>query len=261
VLFDGGFSVSNNEFNAVTIPSPPNYVDVSLGTHVLTFVDPANPAVPATTDSFGFTNPAVTAIGTFNGLDVTVLDLNGNVLASASIPPVDPGVGRPASVTSFNVAGIHQVRFTNVPHVPFQGIAPFDDVTFGALTAVPRIVTVTAPVPTATETGLTPGSFTLTRTGSTAQALTVFFTVGGGATAGVDYVTLPGSVVIPAGQTSSSLTLTPIDDGLVEGAETVIVTLSANTAYVVGSPSAATVTITDDDTPPGRARTPARWAA
>ncbi len=108
-------------------------------------------------------------------------------------------------------------------------------------------VTVTANDPTATEAGPTTGQFTVTRTGSTTSALTVYFAVSGTATSGSDYNSIGTSVTIPAGSASATITVTPINDTLVESDETVIVTLSANSAYTIGTPSSATVTITSDD--------------
>ena len=90
----------------------------------------------------------------------------------------------------------------------------------------------------------------VSRTGSTAAALTVNYTVGGTATAGADYTALSGNVVIPAGSASATITVTPVDDTVSEGDETVVVTLSSSASYNVGSPSAATVTIADDDAAP-----------
>jgi hypothetical protein len=43
------------------------------------------------------------------------------------------------------------------------------------------------------------------------------------------------------------VTITPIDDALVEGSETVVLTISPSTRYVVGVPGTATVTIADND--------------
>jgi Calx-beta domain-containing protein len=92
------------------------------------------------------------------------------------------------------------------------------------------------------------GTFTVTRTGSTTAALTVFYTVSGTATNGTDYTTLPGSVTISAGQSSATITVSPIDDPTAEpGGETVIVTLVGASNYSVGTPSAATATIADND--------------
>ena len=64
--------------------------------------------------------------------------------------------------------------------------------------------------------------FTFTRTtdGNPAAALTIFYTIGGTATNGNDYTATGSVVVIPANQTSATVTITPFADNLVEGAET-----------------------------------------
>jgi Calx-beta domain len=107
-------------------------------------------------------------------------------------------------------------------------------------------VTITATDPNAAEPSDS-GTFTVARTGSTTAALTVFYTPSGTATNGTDYAALSGSMTIPAGAASAVLTVAPIDDTAHEGAETVIVTLSTNAFYTVGTPDSATVTIADND--------------
>jgi hypothetical protein len=110
-------------------------------------------------------------------------------------------------------------------------------------------VTIVATDANAAEAGLDGGVFTVTRTGSTATALTVNYTVGGTASNGVDYQTIPTSVVIPTSASTATITVTPIDDSVNEGDETVVMTLSASASYSVGSPGTATVTIADNDAP------------
>ncbi len=103
--------------------------------------------------------------------------------------------------------------------------------------------------PTAAE-GVKTAAFTLTRTGSTATALTVNLAYSGTATAGPDYTPLPASVSIPAGQSTATLTLTPVQDTAVEGRETAVVTVSTNASYVVDpNATSTTLTIIDDDVP------------
>ena len=111
------------------------------------------------------------------------------------------------------------------------------------------VITVTATDATAGEpgSGQGTGTFTFSRTGSTAAALTVNFTVGGTATSGSDYTAIGTSCGFTAGSATATETVSVLDDNLVEGNETVVVTLAAGTGYTVGSPSAATVTISDDD--------------
>jgi len=109
-------------------------------------------------------------------------------------------------------------------------------------------VAVTATDAAAGEAGPNTGTFTFSRSGGgTSSALPVSYTAGGTAVSGSDFTALSGTVTIPAGQATASVTVTPVDDSAVEGSETVVVTLTAGGGYQVGSPSSATVTIADDD--------------
>src|ERR1041385_2163389 len=101
----------------------------------------------------------------------------------------------------------------------------------------------------AAETGPTNAIFTVSRTGSTAAAVTVNYTIGGTASNGVDYLALSGSVVIPALSSSATITVTPINDALAEPTETIILTLVPAPGFVIGIGN-ATATILDNDAPP-----------
>ncbi len=98
---------------------------------------------------------------------------------------------------------------------------------------------------TVVEGATTATRFYLSRTGSTAAALTVNYTLGGTATGGADYTGPTGSIVIPAGQLGVLLPLTITDDAAVEGTETVVLTLAAG-GFGKGPP--ATLYITDNET-------------
>jgi len=63
--------------------------------------------------------------------------------------------------------------------------------------------------------------------------LTVHYTLGGAATEGTDYDALSGSAVIADGKEDKTVTITPVDDALAEGVESVELTVSANPAYSV----------------------------
>ncbi|HPY41112.1 MAG TPA: Calx-beta domain-containing protein, partial [Thiolinea sp.] len=63
------------------------------------------------------------------------------------------------------------------------------------------------------------------------KALTVYLQTSGSATAGVDYQSLGSSVVIPAGQTTTKLSLNLLDDALQEQNETLKVSLQTNPNY------------------------------
>lgn len=114
-------------------------------------------------------------------------------------------------------------------------------------TPVLPTVTIAATDASAAEAGRDPAVFTVTRTGATTQALTVGYTVSGTATSGNDYTALSGSVTIPLGALSATVTLTPIDDALVEPSESIVLTLSANAAYSLGAPTSAMAAISDND--------------
>jgi PKD repeat protein len=103
----------------------------------------------------------------------------------------------------------------------------------------PSTVTVVASQSLATS--LTPGVFTLTRTGSTGSQLTIYYSLGGTAVNGVNYQKLSGSVVFPAGSSTTTVVIQP--EGLLTVLRTVVLTLSPNSNYDVGSPGSATVTI------------------
>jgi gliding motility-associated-like protein len=64
--------------------------------------------------------------------------------------------------------------------------------------------------------------------GPTPSDRIVPFTIGGTATNGVDYQTIPTSVTIPAGQSMTTLSIIPFMDGIPEGVETVILTVQTS---------------------------------
>ena len=100
---------------------------------------------------------------------------------------------------------------------------------------------------TAAEPGTDPGEFTFTRFGTTNTDVQVFFTISGTAINGVDYVAISNSIIIPAGSLFATLPIIVIDDTLVEGPETVTLTLQPDPAYYLDTPSSATVIINDDE--------------
>src|SRR6185503_10873755 len=87
------------------------------------------------------------------------------------------------------------------------------------------------------------------RVGSLAANLVVDYSVSGTAVMGDDYAALPGSITIPAGRTSALITVTPVDDALVEGDETITISLTSSPAYNVSDPATATVTLIDSEIP------------
>lgn len=97
--------------------------------------------------------------------------------------------------------------------------------------------------------------YTFTRTDTTGN-VTVNFNVAGSATHTLDYTAAGaasfngsnGTVTIADGFASATVTLSEVNDTLVEGDENVTLTLVSATGYGIGSPSSATGAIVDNDT-------------
>jgi hypothetical protein len=115
---------------------------------------------------------------------------------------------------------------------------------FSAIHAELQFVTVQPTSPLATEPGGNPGSFTLSRAGDTNASLTIPFSLGGTATNGVDYSTIPLAVTLAAGQVSSNIAVTPINEPSATGYKTVILSLPRHgTNFIVASLDRAVVYI------------------
>jgi len=92
--------------------------------------------------------------------------------------------------------------------------------------------------------------FQVTRRGLITPALSVNLSYSGTATLGADYAA-PGTASIGSGVATATINITPIDDELYEGIETVNVSVATGTGYNIGAPSNASAVIIDDDYPNG----------
>jgi len=86
-----------------------------------------------------------------------------------------------------------------------------------------------------------------TRTGSSSDWLTVYYTTGGTAVAGVNYTAVSGSVSFPPGQSSVGVDFNTIDDQRITPDMALIISLKAGGGYTITSPSQCTLTIKDAD--------------
>jgi CSLREA domain-containing protein len=94
-------------------------------------------------------------------------------------------------------------------------------------------------------------ALTVQRTGGAASGVTVqFATANGSATAGQDYATTTGTLTFGAGESSKTIVVSILADGLVEPDETFTVVLSNPIGGTLGTPATATVTISDTTPPP-----------
>ncbi len=81
------------------------------------------------------------------------------------------------------------------------------------------------------------------------STMTVNYAVTGGtATATSDYVLASGTSTIAAGSTTTSISIQLVDDSVIDGSETVILTLTNAIGGLLGSTTTFTLTITDNDT-------------
>jgi len=100
-------------------------------------------------------------------------------------------------------------------------------------------------------------AFTVGRVGDTSAQVVITLAWSGTATFGTDY-TVSGtglsadgkSLTLLAGVSSAVVTVTPVDDTLVEPTEGVVLAVLAGTGYVLGSQTTATGTIADNDVAP-----------
>ena len=112
----------------------------------------------------------------------------------------------------------------------------------------PTMPEVTIAAGTSPVTEGTAAEFTLTRTGDTAAALTVMVTVS--ETESTISGTPPTTVDFAADSATATLSVATENDSTDEPDSMVTAAIGAGTGYTAGTPSSATVTVTDDDEPP-----------
>lgn len=151
------------------------------------------------------------------------------------------GVWVPLLTTNFNAGtnGSLRIRTTGT-----TGYVIADAARWLSSTALPE-VRVVASDPIATETGK-PARVTFVRTlEDTNSALTLQYQLGGTASNGVDFVTLPGTLVLPAGAIATGLVVTAISNPVPQTDRLLTLTLLPGINYAVGVFSNATVRVLD----------------
>ncbi|WP_193211413.1 Ig-like domain-containing protein [Luteolibacter marinus] len=129
----------------------------------------------------------------------------------------------------------------------FQAIdLRFVAIPFDLADASPPLVTVEASDPAGGEFGDDlEVAFTVSRGGSLAAPLHVAYVTGGSAIAGIDYVSLPGFIEIPAGSSSARIAASILPDQTLEGPESITLSLIDGDLYDLGAPREAVATIDD----------------
>ena len=187
-----------------------------------------NSGVPAGQETIGVQIAAGTdyAVGTSSFLTGTIFD--------GSLPVGDPTLPTVSLVAS--PAAVLEDGSENLVY-SFTRTGPTDQ---------PLTVTFTGARPAGNQPSVaTGGDFQQVPTGNGNSIY--LFESGGQFTSGSFSFGAGGTIVIPAGQSSATLTLNPAADTTVENDESIVMTLSSNAAYNVGTPGGVTTTILNDD--------------
>jgi hypothetical protein len=190
--------------------------------------------------------------------NISVLMNNGN---GTFAPKVDYSTGTfPVSgvVADFNLDGRPDLAvgnvsdntvgvFLNIPPATAQSTLQLDSLSYTVSEAAGHATI------TVIRTGDISGTATVQYATSDLAGLTNCNVNGGNASARCDYTAVGGTLSFAAGESSKIITIPLINDVFVEGPEVLRVTLSNPTGAVFGTPSTATLTLTDNDTTTGAA--------
>jgi hypothetical protein len=186
------------------------------------------------------------------------LDSGGTAVPDRDYVPFPSSITIPAGVREVTVpftsirneivTGLLTVELSVVPDTGYVTTSPtasffLDDAENPGL----QTVSVTALIDTASEEGPIPGRVRFTRTGPTAEPLTVQYILGGDAPPS-RFPELTGSLVIPAGSEFADLDVLPLDDGIPQLTQTLTITVDDTAAHIPGEPATASVRILDNDT-------------
>ncbi len=131
---------------------------------------------------------------------------------------------------------------TAAANISFRGVA------LTPINTPPTTPTVTLSVSTnsASEAARTVVTLTATASSAVATAQTVTVAISGTGVTPSDYTLSSTTITIAAGQTTGTATFTVVDDGVAEGPETAIITLTTPSAGItLGAPSSGNVAVAD----------------
>ncbi len=244
VLINSTSTFTINAAGSSTVPTvsvavnPTSVAEDGATNLVYTFSRTGETTAPLT---INYTTTGTATAGTdFTGTSATVVIPAG---ASSAMVTVDPTAdttseGNETVVLTISAnTGVYEINST--AGLATGTIADDDS-------ALPTVSVAVSPS-SVLEDGTANLVYTFTRTGATSAPLTINYTTGGTATAGTDFTGTATSVVIPAGSATAMVTVDPTADTDNESDETVVVTITANSAaYNLGT-AVATGTITNDD--------------
>lgn len=226
--------------------SPPPSVSIAVSPASVS-EDGATNLTYTVTRSLNLTSPTtvnITTTGTatsgtdYTGGVATVVIPAGATTATITINPNVDGTVEPDETVTLTVAA--GTGYTVGAPAGATGTILNDD--------VPSVTVSVSPAAVA-EDGAPNLIYTFTLNQAAFSTTSINYTIGGTAANGTDYATIASPLVIPAGNTTGTVTVNPTADTTIEADETVTLTLAAGTGYTVGVPNSATGTILNDDLP------------
>jgi hypothetical protein len=185
---------------------------------------------------------ATTADNDYTALSLTPLTFNAGETSKTITVAINGDTKVESNETFFvNLSSLNaNGRNVTITDNQGQGTITNDDL------ILPSITLAVSPS-SVTEDGTSSLIYIFMRTGDTTNPLTVNYTVGGTATNGTDYTSIPTTVIFESNSAIATVIVDPTADTTVENNETVALTLATGTGYTVGTPNAATGTINNDD--------------
>ncbi len=129
-------------------------------------------------------------------------------------------------------------------------LLPFNTTAFSVAPPIQTVTVIATDASAAEAVAPNTGTFRISRSGDTTNALNVSYTLatGTGRAVAADFTpALSGTAVINATESFTDITITPVDDLLLEGDETVELTITDTVDYDLGATVTASVTITEND--------------
>ncbi len=228
----------------ITLTAAPDSVDEDDGATAVTVTAAVNgttryvDAKTVTVSVGGGTATATTDYGAVTAFTITIPANTASATGTFTLTPIDDSVAEGSE--TLDVTGSSDVTVTK------------DEITIADDDATPGGITLTAaPDSVDEDDGATAITVTAAVNGTTryADAKAVTVSVGGGTTSATDYGAVTAfTITIPANTASATgtFTLTPIDDSVAEGSETLDVTGSSDVTVTKDE-----ITIADDDATPG----------
>ncbi len=230
-------TILNDDVPSVSIAVAPASVTEDGAPNLIYTVTLSAAALSATTVNITTGGTATSGIDYTGGVATLTIPA-GNTTGTITINPTTDGTIEADETVILTVAA--GTGYTVGAPASATGTILNDDVPSVSIAVAPASVL---------EDGAPNLIYTVTLNQAALTPTSVNFTVGGTATSGTDYAAVTSPLVIPAGNTTGTITVNPTADVTIEADETVILTLAAGTGYTVGVPASATGTILNDDLP------------